>query len=97
MTDSRKETAEAAIAAPSWGDLYSIAFKIRGMGYLIENQRVEPSLPLDPDVVAQGIGQILGELGETLFEAVSHLESATLDEINHLKSAGRVRSKRDSA
>ena len=84
MTEPDKGKPRGGNQDTSWWDLYSIAYKIRGIGYLVENQKAEPFLPTDFDVVAEGLGRLIGELGETLFDRVSQLEALTLAELKRL-------------
>ncbi len=62
----------------SWGDLYELSNKIRGIGYLIEHQKPDQAPPFDLPQISEGIGLIVQELGERVYEYTSNLEDRHL-------------------
>lgn len=58
-------------------DLRTLGWQIRGIAYLIGNQKIDKAPPLDSDDLMWGVGQVLGELGAKVSQAADVLDSAT--------------------
>lgn len=58
----------------SCGELRSLSWRIRGIAYLIANQKLDAAPPLDFDELCWGVGQILEELGSAVGATAAALD-----------------------
>lgn len=56
------------------GDLRTLGWQIRGIAYLIGNQKIDEAPPLDSDDLMWGVGQVLNEFGTKVSQAADALE-----------------------
>lgn len=56
------------------GELRSLSWRIRGIAYLIANQKLDAAPPLDFDEFCWGVGQVLEDLGSAVSAAAEALD-----------------------
>ncbi len=54
-------------------------FQLKGITYLIKNQRLDAAPPLDAEDISYGIGEILEQINEEIIQITNEMEETELE------------------